>query len=516
MAVLTMGASNVLSRVLGLIRVQVLAGWGGTSARIDTFVFAFTLPDIINHLLAGSALSIPFIPLFQRLIKEKGEDAAWRFFSNLATVGTVLFVTLIGISMVFTGEILSLAGSNINDPGNPEKLSQALRLTRIVLPQALFIFWGALLNGVQYAHKRFLLPALMPVFYNVGIILGGVLLSPFIGIDGFAWGVLAGAFVGNVVVQVAGALRVGMRFRPRFDLRDHDLRTYAVVTLPFVIGFGVTFSNDLLIRWFGSQCPDGVGALASLDFAYKITAMLSGILGQSFAAGIYPFLSQLAVDRKFAEMNTLVCNALRKVGGVVIPVSGILMVLAKEVITVLFERGQFSSTSTSTTSLALLYYLPGSFFFAGVFVVIRAFFATKDTYTPMILSTATVLASLPLFHVLNASMGAAGIALSGSALGAGAFLLLIVVWYVRHRSSVFSGLLRDILVISAVTVVGTAVCYGIKVALAPIFATIESPFRQSVSVALAAGVPSLLLIGAFLDATRIVCFKETISELLHR
>lgn len=381
-----MAASNLVSRLLGYGRVMVLANYAGTGHEADAYVFSFLIPDVVNHLLAGSALSIPFIPLFQKYLIEERRDKAWRFFSNIMTVGSIGFVLLIVFSMVYTERLIGLFGPNINDPANQEKFHLTVRLTRIILPAQLFFFWGALLNGVQYAHKRFLLPAFAPLVYNLGIIIGGIALSPIMRVEGFSWGVLAGAFVGNVLVQIPGVIRVGIRYRPTFKPWDADCIAFVLITLPFIVGLTMNFSNEFFLRTFGSFVHDGGGALASLDYGYRTMFFLVGIFGQGVAAGFYPFLSQLTLEKKFTEIKRLLVSSFSKIGAVLIPFSGIMFIVSRPIITLLLQRGQFDETSTQSTAATFQMYLPGAFFAAAALIIQRAFYAMKNTWLPLLVN----------------------------------------------------------------------------------------------------------------------------------
>ena len=173
------------------------------------------------------------VAFLQKHFAQQQRDLAWKTFSNLITTGSLAILAVTGLCMVYTENILGLMGRHITDP---LQLALTARMTRIILPAQIFFYWGALLMAVQYAEKRFFIPALAPLVYNAGIILGGVLLSPILGIEGFAWGVLIGSFLGNFVVQAWGARSSGLEFSLRIDLRDPDLRTYVWVTLPLVVG----------------------------------------------------------------------------------------------------------------------------------------------------------------------------------------------------------------------------------------------------------------------------------------
>ncbi len=414
-AVLIMAASNILSRLLGFVRIKTMAQVAGATANVDAYVFAFIIPDMINHFLAGSALSITFIPIFQKYFLDGREPKdGWQFFSNLFTTGTLVFALAILLSVIYTDKILFFAGENIKSSSNPEIFALTVKLTRIILPAQLFFFWGALLNGVQYANKRFLLPALTPICYNLGIILCGILLYRYVGIAGFSWGVLLGAFVGNVAVQIPGALKVGMKYRFIINPKDKDLRIYTIKTIPFIAGLTLVFSNELFLKLFGSYAKTGEGSIATLDYSYKIFFMLVGLLGQSVAAGVYPFLSQLALEKRIDELKKLLHALTTKIIIILIPISVLLFVISNEAISILLRGGEFTASDVVATSKNFQFYLIGAYFCALVLVVNRVYFAMQSTYTPLIITSLSVIFTIPFFFFFSEKFGAPGVALATS------------------------------------------------------------------------------------------------------
>ncbi len=512
LAALIMAGSNLLSRVLGFVRVQALATIGGTSSAVDAYSFSFTIPDIINHFLAGSALSITFIPIFQSYMLKERTQKSWYVFSNILTIGTILFVLLIGLSFLYTEPFLRIAaGKNIVE--DPEKFALTLRLTRIILPAQLFFFWGALLNGVQYAHKRFLLPALTPLLYNACIIAGGVLLNRYLGVAGFSWGVLVGAFIGNVAVQIPGAMRVGMKFRPVINLTDKDLIRYVAITLPFMLGISMTFSNELLFRIFGSTIPNGDGALATLDYSYKIMFLLVGIFGQAFAAGLYPFLSQLIVEKRFSEVAALLNRMLTQTGGLLLPVSAVMIAVAVDIVAVLLQWGQFDAKSTLYTARPLEMYMIGAFFCAGVLIINRVFYAMQNTILPLIVSTSAVVLSLPLFFVLSSRLGAQGVALASSLSMLIQFTAMYIIWYrtfpESRQAQTPVGKLSIILLISTG---GMGLSMILRGFIPPFLQDIQSVHVRHFLTGFLASAPSLLIMYTILQMSGIIDLKTILRR----
>ena len=428
-AALIMMGSVFLSRVIGLFREIILARYGGTSFEMDAYVTSFIIPELLNHFLAGGFLSITFIPIFQKHLVNNREDLAWRTFSNLFTIGTLLFGVIIPIAVYSVPELLTLLGPQIKDT---RSFPLTVHLTRIILPAQLFFFWGALLSAVQMARKKFFLPALAPLGYNGGIILGGLILGPRMGIEGFAWGVIGGAFFGNFVVQIPGALRCGMRISPVFDFRDPDLLVYLKKTLPLILGLSMTFSNEIFFRYFGSFLPEG--ATSSVNYALRTTMMLVAIFGQASGVAFYPFLTRLATEKKFGEMEQLLHKVLRRIAAYLIPLSAVCFVLAQPVITVLYQRGRFTLQSSIETAAVFSVYLAGTFTFSSYFIVARAFYAMQNMILPMLTSTLTAVITVPMYMVFSRYFGARGIALAAVT---GSFLQCMVLYgiWIRYHGS---------------------------------------------------------------------------------
>ncbi|MCX8157742.1 MAG: murein biosynthesis integral membrane protein MurJ [Verrucomicrobiae bacterium] len=487
-ASLIMMGSVLLSRVLGIVREMVLAGMGGTSAAMDAYVAAFLLPEFLNHLLAGGFMSITFIPLFQERLQQGDTPGAWRLFNNLLCAGTLVMSLLVAITWVFTPQILALMGERIGGAA-PEYVT---RLTRIILPAQIFFYWGALFMAVQYAHQQFFLPALAPLIYNGGIILGGLCLGRWLGIEGFAWGVLAGALAGNALIQLVGLRRLRSPLAWVVDFRDPGLRRYVWLSLPLVLGLGMQFSNEIAFRIFGA--PLGEGALASLNYALRIMWALVGLFGQAVGIASFPFLTRLAVSGQMAEMNQIALGVLRRLLLLVLPVSAVLMALAPEVITVVFQRGRFTAESAAQTAPVLQWYLAGAFAFAAMTIVTRCFYALQNTWLPMLASTAIALASLPLYAWLSRGWAAPGIALAGSL---GALIQLAVLFWLWLRRHGQQAPLRDLGAGLGQALLAAAVAGGVAAGLRGLLwhshalAGLKTPFSHAL-VGLSAGAPALL------------------------
>ena len=504
LASLLMMASVFLSRVFGLLREMVIAHLAGASGAVDAYQVAFVLPEILNHAVATGFLSVTFIPLFVHHLVRDAEAEAWRVFSTLLCLFGALLLAVVALGVALAPQLVRLAAPGLDDPVT---LAAAVRMTRIILPAQVFFYAGGLLMAVQFARDRFFMPALAPIVYNLAIILGGVLLSPWAGVEGFAWGVLVGAMIGNFALQWAGARRVGMRFKVAWDWRHPDVRAYLRLTLPLMLGLTMTFSTEFLFRFFGSYLP--AGSIAILNFSLRVMLILVGVFGQAVGTASFPTMARLAAEGELGELNRLLNGTLRYLA-LVIPCSVLLMVLSPEIVRILFQHGRFDVAAARETADVLVWFLAGAFAFAAYTVVVRGYFALRDTLFPAAFGTLTVALSLPLYPAGIAWLGARGVALAISVSGVLQAAALFALWSRRSRNAGQGEVLRH---------------YGkvglLGLALAPLLAGARrlitggvDPVTLGGSLAVCAGVGALFL-GLMLLSGRVLGIGE-ITELVKR
>jgi putative peptidoglycan lipid II flippase len=503
-ASLIMMASVFLSRVIGLFREMVIANADGVNASVDAYQIAFVLPEILNHIVASGFLSVVFIPIFSRYLAEDREAEGWTVFSIILNGFGSLLLLLIILGEWFAPELVGIVAPGIK---NPAVKADAIYMTRIILPAQFFFFTGGMLTAVQFAKERFAIPALAPLIYNAGIIVGGVLLHQRFGMAGFSWGVLAGSFIGNFAIQFWGARRVGMQFSVFFDFKHPDLRKYILLTLPLMFGMTMTFSTEFFLKFFGSFLPEG--SIAALNYSLRVVLILVGFFGQAVGVASFPFMARLAAENKLAEMNRLMNSILRYLA-LVIPFSVLFMVLRHEVILILFQRGRFDASATALTSNVLIFMMVGAFAFAAQTIVVRGFFAIQNTLFPAIYSTIAVILSLPFYYFGMQKMGAQGVALAVSLSTIVQVMLLYIIWNQRsrnrHSRDVYFFIIKIIFLSAAM---GLFLEWFHKTALAGINIMTQS---GSFLVCLITGI---LFTALFIAAGHFLGIPE-ISDLLHR
>jgi putative peptidoglycan lipid II flippase len=405
-----MMGSILLSRVLGLAREAVISGKLGQGVESDIYMAAFQLPDALFFLIAGGALSSAFIPVYTELVA-RGEDArASALFSAVASVMFVVVSAAVLVGFAFTEPLVRLLAYGYS----PELARQVAPLTRIVLPAQLFFFLGGMMMGVQQARGRFLLPGMGPNIYNVGIIVGGVLLIDRIGASGLCWGALCGAFVGNFLLQAWGCRALRVRFRPRLGWRDPDAVRVWKLMLPVILGLALPQVSIQLNRIFSTTL--GAGPMSALTRANNLMQAPLAIFGHSLSIAVFPTMSAQAALADWDRLRDTLGLGLRYVCLLTVPAMALLVVLREPLTSVLYEHGRFTAAHTAITAEALAYYALGLPAWSAQSLFARGFYALQDTRTPVLIGTGVTVVFVPMnFVCMNGlGMGLNGLALATS------------------------------------------------------------------------------------------------------
>jgi len=400
-----MMASVFASRLIGVFREMAIARFGGIEAGVDAYQIAFILPEILNHVVASGFLSITFIPIFTHYLSSNREEDGYKVFSIIMNGFGLLLLCFILITLIWAPKFVHIFAPGIQDPAT---FALAVKMTRIIIPAQFFFFCGGLFMAVQFANEKFFIPALAPLIYNLTIILGGLILGPFIGMEGFAWGVLVGAFTGNFAIQIFGAKKTGIRYYPIVSFTHPDLIKYIKLTLPLMVGLTMTFSTEILLKFFGSYLNEG--SIAAMNYALRIMFILVGLFGQAIGVASYPFMAKLAQDGNLLELNRLLNRTLKFIF-LVLPFSVLFIVLSQEIVTILFQRGKFDAQATLLTSGILPFFMFGAFAFSAQNMVSRGYYAIQNTIFPAVFTSFCVIFTLPLIFILMKTMGPRGVAL---------------------------------------------------------------------------------------------------------
>ena len=420
--------SILASRLLGFLREWAVAHQFGSSAVTDAYYTAFTLPDFVNYLVAGASLSITFIPVFAKYLAEDNEEEGWRVFSTVITAMVLLLLVLVVMGEFFAPELLHVIA-----PGfNPAEKAHTVFLTRLMMPAQIFFYLGSILSAVQYAKGRFVIPSLAPVIYNCGIILGGFLLASAIGITGFSVGVLAGAFVGNFLLQIYGARRVGARFKPNLNVRHPGFRMFVKLAVPLMLALSVVFSDDWIIRWFGSYLVPA--SITWLSYAKFLMRVPLGVIGQAVGVASFPFLAQLYAEKKYNELNRTLNTTLKGLLLMIMPVSALTIAMNRPLVFFVFSHTRLKVPDLNATAAALALFSISMFAWGAQSILARGFYAGRNTLRPALIGTAITFLNLPVYWLLVKPMQFRGLALASS-IGISAYAMVLFVSLYRSTGN---------------------------------------------------------------------------------
>lgn len=421
-------ASVLLSRLLGFAREWTVAHQIGSNAVTDAYYAAFTLPDFLNYLVAGGSLSITFIPVFAKFAAEGREEEGWHVFSTVMTFMGLLVIALICVAEIFAPQLVSVIA-----PGfGPVEKQHVVFLTRLMLPAQFCFYEGGILTAVQYAKGEFIVPSLAPLIYNFAIILGGVTLASRIGITGFAVGVLAGALVGNFLLQIYGARVVGARFSLGLDLRHPGFRLFLKLAVPIMLALSLSFTDDWIIRWFGSYLVPA--SITWLTYAKTLMRVPLGVVGQAIGVASFPILAQLYSEGKFDELNRVLNDTFKGLILLLIPISAFTIAQSPYVVHLVFSHTRLHAADLQATAATLALFSIGMFAWGAQNLLSRGFYSTRDTWTPALVGTAFTILDIPLYWWLVKRAQHLGLAMASS-IGIILFTLVLTVLLVRRTKN---------------------------------------------------------------------------------
>ncbi len=395
-------AATVVARLLGLARQMILGRLFGTTTAMDAFAAANVVTETLYLVVAGGALASAFIPIFTSFLTQGDHRGAWRLTSQIASL---IFVVVLALSLL-TGILALPVVTELLAPNMPAAGQQlTAQLLQVMLAATVIFSISGLLMGVLNAHQHFLLPAVAPILYNLGIIVGAVLLSPRWGIHGVAVGVVAGAAL-HLLIQLPGLRGRGAHFTFSLGLDNPAVRQLARLMGPRVLGLAVTRVNF----WVNTNLASafGEGAVSALDYAMRVMLLPLGVVAQAVGIAAFPTFAELVAKGELGQVRRTLTTTLRGVLYLALPASAGLMVLGRPIVQLLFERGEFSAESTSNVTWALVFYAAGLAGHAGLEIVVRAFYALHDTKTPVAVGSAAMALNVALSIGLSRLFDALG------------------------------------------------------------------------------------------------------------
>jgi putative peptidoglycan lipid II flippase len=418
---LLVGAFFAMAAAAGLARNVVIARQFGIGAELDAYYAAFKLPDLLFTVVAGGALATAFIPVFATFLAEGDRQGAWRLTSaitNLVTLAVAGLALLAALAAPWLVRVLIAPGFDM------AQQAETVDLMRLVLVSTLLFGVSAVQSSALHGFKHFLLPALAPVVYPLGVMVGALWLAPMWGARGLAAGAILGAAL-HLAVKVPGLIHYGLRWWPALDLNRPAVRRVLILMGPRVLDLGVFHLTLLATTNLASRL--GPGSVSALEWGWDAMQLPETVIGTAFGLVAFPTLAELAARRDLAGLRHTLGQTLRLVLALTMPAAAGLVLLGQPLLQLLYQRGAFDAAATQAVYSALRFYALGLVGHACLELVARSFFAQQDTVTPLLIAAASAAANILLGVLLMGVLGHAGLALANSlAVSAEVLVLLLI------------------------------------------------------------------------------------------
>lgn len=501
-------STMMVAKILGLIRDRLLAHVFSPD-KIDIFWAAFRLPDLVFQIAILGALSVAFIPVFTEYYENKGKEDAFDLARAILNVSLAVFIIASVLIFIFAKPVIGF----IVAPGfDLEKQAQVVTLTRIIILGQSILVLGSFFIGILQSFQRFIFPALAPVFYNLGIILGIVLFYKSLGITGAAVGVVIGAIL-HALIQLPLVLSVGFKFKfpPKFFhpgvkeiTRLMSFRTIGLAAEQINETVGVSLAS-----WIS-------GGVTYLTYAQHLQVVPIGLFGASLAQAALPVLSSERARGRIEEFKITLLTTLHQILFLTLPATAILIVIRIPVVRLVFGASQFDWEATVLTGATLASLSIGLSAQAVSLLFVRGFYALKDTKTPVVVSILVVVLNIVLsiyfIHFLKLGVWGIGLANSIAAVTSG----ILLFWTLHFKVGKFN--LKQVLVplakmLMATVIMGVALYVPIKLLDQVIFDT-----TRTVNLLLLTGISFIFALSVYIILVWYLKVRElqTYADLILR
>ena len=425
----------VASRILGLVRQRVLAHYF-IPDELSLFFAAFRLPDLIFEVLVFGTFSSAFIPVFTKAIK-KGNSDAWKIAGTVTNISLLIFGTFALLAGIFADNLYAVFA-----PGfGPAERAEIVKIARVLFAAQGFFVISYVLTGVLESLRRFLVPALAPLFYNLGIIFGTILLVSDLKLLSPAIGVFVGAGL-HFLIQLPLAMKLGFRFTPSIRLTK-DVRKIGKLAAPRIVELSFLQISKTVELFLASLIS--TASYTYFTFGNSLQLLPVGLFGTSIAKAALPTLA--GESENMAEFRKTLYSALYQIVFLVIPVATILIVLRIPLVRLIFGTEIFDWEATVQTGIVVSSFAIGVVFQAANSLLSRAFYALHDTKTPVIVSVSGIIIIVlaDFFFIKGLGLPVWGLALAYSIGTTYQAILLFVLLSKRIGKNSFAKLISPIL-----------------------------------------------------------------------
>lgn len=408
--------ATLLSSLLGLLRSRLLAGTffaQNQQWQLDVYNAAFLIPDTLFQLLVLGALSSAFIPIYSNSLKKNNKES-WEIVYSIITLATIGFIILSLIFFLFSRPISLLIAKDFTQI----QLDLMIQLTRIMLFGQIILGVSNFFTGVLQSHQRFIIPAIAPIFYNIGIISGIIFLSPKYGIYGPTIGVIIG-YILHLLVQVPLIKKLGFKYQPMLGLKNMNIRKIGKLMIPRTIGLAI----EQLEYFFAVRLASSmiVGSLSIFTFSKQLHQLPIALFGQTIGKAALPMLSQENnnIFGNLDKFKKIFLSSIKNILYLSLPISVLLLVLRIPIVRIAFGAKEFPWEATLLTGQVLSLLTLSIAAYAIIQLIVRAFYALEDTKTPLIIGSIAVFINigLSIFFTRSLKLEVLGLGLAISLAG---------------------------------------------------------------------------------------------------
>ena len=412
---------TLFSKISGLARDQVMAGYFGISYETDAFTWAYFIPNLFRVLFAESIIIAAFIPVYTLYLKKGDKKEINDFVSSVTNIFILIFVIISILIFIFStpiGLLLSkISGSNMD-------ISGFASMNRIMIFSLVVMSISGLITSVLNSHNIFTIPAVAPIIMNVISIIFVVLLAKNISIASMAWGVMLGSVL-EVAIQLPWLKSTGLKYKFGINLKNKAVREIFSMMIPIMLSLGAVQINNSIDNFFALNL--GAGNTTALTFSWRVANLPLGVFSVAIITVLYPLISRQAADGNLKGIKESFSLAFREIGYIMVPASLGMIILSSPIIKILFERYQFSAADTAKVSHILIFHCTGLLFFGLLMILNRIFYSLKNVRTPLKVALASIAVNFLLDWVLIKFLNVSGVALSTSIVGAINVIVLIII-----------------------------------------------------------------------------------------
>ncbi|MDP6388012.1 MAG: lipid II flippase MurJ [Candidatus Pacebacteria bacterium] len=374
-----LGIFALASQVLALIRDRLLAHFFGAGAVLDTYYAAFRIPDIIFVAIASTVSVYVLIPF----LAEKSSVSKQAEKEFVSTIFSAFFIIMIAVSVlvfIFTPQLVKMFF-----PGLVESayLSDLILLTRVLLLQPIFLGISNLFASITQVHRKFILYALSPILYNIGIVIGIIFLYPQFGLIGLGMGVVLGAIF-HVGIQLPFIIKSGFLPKPTIFIRLGEVKKVIFLSLPRTLALSAHQISLLFLVSFASVMA--VGSIAVFNFSFNLQSVPLTIIGVSYSVAAFPTLARMFSNGERTDFLEQVLAAAKHIIFWSFPAIVLFIMLRAQIVRVILGSGEFDWADTRLTAAALALFAVSLAAQGLILLFVRGYYAAGNTKKPLVLN----------------------------------------------------------------------------------------------------------------------------------